>query len=87
MSPKLFMVSLTEREPVPLQELVRELLLVRVQVLLRALWLVLWLARELVHVPGLSRGLVLERVRAHVLELWLEPLRRLSSVLSRTPTL
>jgi hypothetical protein len=60
MSPKMFMVSLTEREPVPLLELVRELLLVRVQVLSRALWLVLWLVRELVHVLGLSRGLVLE---------------------------
>ena len=33
MSHKLFMVSLTEREPVPLLELVRELLLVHVQVL------------------------------------------------------
>jgi len=58
---QVFMVSLTEREPVPLQELVRELLLV------------LWLAREPVHGLELSRGLVLERVRAHVLELWLEP--------------
>lgn len=73
MSPKILMVSLTEREPVPLQELVRELLLARVQVLLRALSLVLWLARELAHVRvrvrGLLRGLVLERVRAHVLGL------------------
>lgn len=38
MSPKILMVSLTEREPVPLQELVLELLLVRVQVLSQALW-------------------------------------------------
>jgi hypothetical protein len=38
MSPKILMVSLKEREPVPLQELVLELLLVRVQVLSQALW-------------------------------------------------